>query len=68
MDGETAARHIRQGDGPNRRTPIIAFSADTTSRIDETLFDGLLGKPLDSGALLRGVASIMTGGGVAAAA
>lgn len=68
MDGETASRHIRQGDGPNCRTPIIAFSADITSRIDETLFDGMLGKPLDSGALLRGVATIMIDGGVAAAA
>jgi PAS domain S-box-containing protein len=68
MDGETAARHIREGNGPNGRTPIIAFSADITSRIDEALFDGLLGKPLDSGALLRGVASIMTRDGVAAAA
>jgi CheY-like chemotaxis protein len=68
MDGEAAVRCIRDGDGPNRRTPIIAFSADTTSRVDETLFDGMLGKPLDSGALLRAVASIMIDGGVAAAA
>jgi len=68
MDGETAARHIRLGDGSNRRTPIIAFSADITSRVDETLFDGTLGKPLDSSALLRGVASVMIDGGVAAAA
>ena len=68
MDGETAARAIRQGDGPNRKTPIIAFSADGATRIDETLFDGVLGKPLDPAALLRGVASVMMCRGVPAAA
>jgi len=68
MDGETAARAIRQGDGPNRKTPIIAFSADGTARIDETLFDGMLGKPLDPAALLRGVASVMMSRSVSAAA
>ncbi|MET3666054.1 PAS domain S-box protein [Caulobacter sp. 1776] len=68
MDGETAARLIREGDGPNRKTPIIAFSADFRSRIDPSLFDGVLGKPLDPGALLQCVATVMIGGGVAAAA
>ena len=68
MDGEAAARGIRQGDGPNCRTPIIAFSADGAVRIDETLFDGMLAKPLDPAALLRGVASVMISRGVPAAA
>jgi PAS domain S-box-containing protein len=68
MDGETAARAIRQGDGPNRKTPIIAFSADGSVRIDETLFDGMLEKPLDPAALLRGVASVMMSRSVSAAA
>jgi len=68
MDGESAARGIRQGDGPNRRTPIIAFSADDAIRIDETLFDGALAKPLDPAALLRAVASVMISRGVPAAA
>ncbi|MBO9547021.1 PAS domain S-box protein [Caulobacter sp.] len=68
MDGEAAARRIRDGDGPNRTTPMIAFSADGTTRIDERLFDGLLGKPLDPAALLRGVASVMIRRGISAAA
>jgi PAS domain S-box-containing protein len=68
MDGETATRIIRQGDGPNRKTPIIAFSADGATRIDESLFDGMLGKPLDPAALLRGVASVMMSRSVSAAA
>jgi len=68
MDGETAARRIRDGGGPNSKTPIIAFSADGATRIDERLFDGMLGKPLDPAALLRGVAQVMMGGKIAAAA
>ena len=68
MDGEAAARRIRTGQGPNRSTPIIAFSADASTRVDETLFSGLLAKPLDPRALLSGVASAMIDGRVATAA
>lgn len=67
MDGETAARRIRDGDGPNRTTPIVAFSADPTVRIDETLFSGLLHKPIDPGALVRTVAQAILGGVATAA-
>jgi len=62
LDGETAARRLREGHGPNRATPIIACSASVDPDIDETVFDGVVGKPLDPAELLRtAVGAIMTG-------
>jgi two-component system, sensor histidine kinase and response regulator len=51
MDGYTATRHIRDREGAQRRTPIIALTADAMSgqleRCLQSGMDGLLTKPLD---------------------
>jgi PAS domain S-box-containing protein len=50
MDGRTAARTIRAGDGPNARTPIIALTADVMpEHVRAYLADGMtahVGKPI----------------------
>jgi PAS domain S-box-containing protein len=50
LDGPAAMRKIRAGRGPNRRTPILAFSADVGSVGEGDFvargFDGQVGKPL----------------------
>ncbi len=57
MDGITAARALRDGDGPNCSTPIIAMTAaDSADRYRACLNNGmndLLPKPLDPTALNR---------------
>jgi len=55
-DGRRAAAEIRRQPGPNRETPIIAFSADGEHDLhgkDATLFAGRLSKPLKPADLLR---------------
>ncbi|MFT4252639.1 MAG: ATP-binding protein, partial [Caulobacter sp.] len=59
MDGETAARRIREGGGPNSAAPILAFSADADPKLSDGLFDGVLAKPLEIGALLGGIAAAL---------
>lgn len=54
MDGPTAARRIRSEPGPNRDTPILAFSAD--HQLDDAvagLFDGHVRKPIEVAPLLE---------------
>ncbi|WP_434289912.1 ATP-binding protein [Celeribacter sp. SCSIO 80788] len=55
MDGLQATQHIRQGDGPNRATPIIAVSANVLPEARERFLasgmSGFLPKPLDSASL-----------------
>lgn len=57
MDGITAARALRDGDGPNCSTPIIAMtaaaSADRHRACMSNGMNDLLPKPLDRGALNR---------------
>jgi PAS domain S-box-containing protein len=63
MDGETAARTIASGGGPNARTPILMFSADaitTTGRADSP-FAGMIAKPLSPAALLQGLRDALDG-------
>lgn len=52
LDGPATASVIRRGGGANAEVPILAFSADVTSPLDTALFDGLIAKPIDAGALL----------------
>lgn len=56
MDGLQATTHIRQGDGPNRATPIIAVSAnvlpEARDRFLASGMSGFLPKPLDQDSLL----------------
>ena len=51
MDGFDATRAIRSGGGPNRDTPIVAFTADQTASCRERCLDAgmndYLTKPLD---------------------
>jgi PAS domain S-box-containing protein len=56
QDGPAALRQIRQTFGPNRFTPIIAFSADVElDGIDRDAFDGVVGKPVSPGDLIGGL-------------
>ena len=58
LDGPAAARVIRHGGGANAEVPILAFSADVTSPLDTTLFDGLIAKPIDPAALLMALSAV----------
>ena len=55
LDGEAATRRIRQAPGPNRFTPVLAFTASPAG-VDAALFDGAVPKPLSPGALLLALA------------
>ena len=61
LDGPAALRRIRQQGGPNDHTPILAFTADAdhsmADRLRDMGFDGMVPKPIDSGALLAAVAA-----------
>jgi signal transduction histidine kinase len=58
VDGWTAAGSIRSGEGPNRGTPMLAFSADITTGDDEALsvFEGIVRKPIEMAELLLAIA------------
>jgi len=58
VDGWGAARAIRGGAGPNRETPMLAFSADVTAGddVDPDLFQGLVRKPIEMAELLHAIA------------
>ncbi len=56
VDGRQAAGAIRGGGGPNRATPIVAFSADALAD-PGPLFDGVLAKPLSPLDLVRTLAA-----------
>ncbi len=61
MDGWAAARAIRAADGPNRETPILAFSADVASEAREEgqeamrIFHGLVRKPIEPLELVKAI-------------
>ncbi|MCC6918007.1 MAG: PAS domain S-box protein [Alphaproteobacteria bacterium] len=58
LDGKAAALRIRRGDGPNARTPILAFSADRFPDLGEGIFDGIVSKPLTAAALRNAIAAV----------
>jgi CheY-like chemotaxis protein len=52
QDGPATAKIIRERDGPNQFTPILAFSADVeVGAFDTRHFDGVVQKPLAASAL-----------------
>lgn len=57
MDGWTAAREIRSRAGPNRETPMLAFSADITADDAQALavFEGVVRKPIEMAGLLLAI-------------
>jgi CheY-like chemotaxis protein len=58
-DGYAATRKIRGMDGPNRTTPILAFSAadeDAGGALADAGFDGWVAKPIDPPVLIRALA------------
>ncbi len=63
MDGPDATLRIRSQPGPNRRTPILAFSADyDLERFGEqggVGFNGFVRKPLELGALLEAIGAAL---------
>jgi signal transduction histidine kinase/ActR/RegA family two-component response regulator len=65
MDGPDAARLIRAGPGPNRRTPILALTAGAEAA-DRDLalaagMDAHLTKPIGEAGLLRALAAVVAG-------
>ncbi|MBW8813021.1 MAG: MASE1 domain-containing protein [Caulobacterales bacterium] len=58
VDGWAAARAIRDGAGPNRGAPILAFSADITAddQIASDVFQGVVRKPIEMLELLTTIA------------
>ena len=58
VDGWTAARAIRAGEGLNRTTPMLAFSADITADDAQALavFEGIVRKPIEMAGLLLAIA------------
>jgi signal transduction histidine kinase/CheY-like chemotaxis protein len=58
VDGWTAARAIRSGEGRNRQTPMLAFSADIG--VDDAaalaVFEGVVPKPIEMMGLLAAIA------------
>ncbi|WP_309087185.1 ATP-binding protein [Phenylobacterium sp.] len=57
VDGWAAAQAIRDGDGPNRDTPILAFSADVAPdrRGAMGVFQDLVRKPIEPLELLKAI-------------
>jgi PAS domain S-box-containing protein len=60
LDGPGALRQIRAGAGPNRTTPILAYTADadpiTAGKLTDRGFQGVVSKPVEPGALISAVA------------
>ena len=69
MDGLTATRRIREQENPERRTPIIALTANAMSgQLERCLaagMDGFLTKPIDIGRLHETLERYGLGGAVA---
>jgi CheY-like chemotaxis protein len=59
MDGSEAARRIRETEGPGRRTPIVAITAnlvmDDRPRFEAAGFDDLVTKPFKVETLLAAI-------------
>ncbi|ESQ86951.1 hypothetical protein ABAC460_21465 [Asticcacaulis sp. AC460] len=56
MDGTMAAQRIRAEAGPNRDTPILAFTANGNDLYNPADFDGLVAKPITPAALVNAIA------------
>jgi len=59
LDGAQAAARIKAEGGPNRATPIIAFSADARPGGPGEIFDGAVSKPMTVGGLVGAIATAM---------
>ena len=59
LDGRAAAALIRAGQGPNQRTPILAFSADASALPADELFAGHVPKPLSALGLIETMAAVI---------
>ncbi len=60
LDGRAAAAQIRAGEGPNRATPILAFSADASVLPADNLFAGHVPKPLSALGLIEAIAAAIS--------
>ncbi len=62
VDGPTAARMIREGNGTNSSCPILAFTADVDAGLDQRFpgrFDGMVRKPIELAQLIEEVAACL---------
>lgn len=59
LDGIGAVARIRGAEGPNRTTPILAFTADAATAFDARLealgFDGAVAKPVEPSQLISAI-------------
>jgi CheY-like chemotaxis protein len=63
MPGLAVARTIRQGPGPNRLTPILAFTADDgAADADDPVFSGRVEKPMTMARLFMALATAIARG------
>lgn len=71
LGGREALRRIREGQGPNRDTPVLAYTADASDGVDEALlrdgFCGSVSKPVGAEALIRAVGEALGQGKALAA-
>jgi CheY-like chemotaxis protein len=61
LDGREVLTRLRVNAGPNRRTPVLAFTADAEAGHGEGLdaFDGIVRKPMDTMALVAEIARVI---------
>ena len=62
LDGLEVLRRLRSQPGPNRDTPVLAFTADATLGHGSSLedFDGVVLKPIDAMAMAESLAQTLT--------
>ena len=62
LDGPEVLRRLREQTGPNRETPVLAFTADATRGHGSSLenFDGVVLKPISAMALAESLAEALT--------
>jgi PAS domain S-box-containing protein len=61
LDGREVLTRLRANAGPNRRTPVIAFTADAEAGHGDSLdaFDGIVRKPMDTMGLVAAIARVI---------
>lgn len=61
LDGREVLSRLRANPGPNRRTPVLAFTADAEAGHGDSLdaFDGIVHKPIDTMGLVAAISRLI---------